>query len=50
MTELGLKIIARLEDGWTCTEIAKDMNLPLIWVEDLMMERYYDAEEYYDAE
>lgn len=49
MSDLEITVIEMLEDGHVCTDIAKTLNIPLIWVEDLMQERYYDCLEYYEG-
>ena len=48
-SDLEITIIEMLEDGHVCADIAKTLNIPLIWVEDLMQDYYYDHEEYHEA-
>ena len=46
MSNLHIEIIEMLEAGFVCTDIAKELDVPLIWVEDIMQDVYYDSEEY----
>ena len=50
MSNLHIEVIEMLEAGFVCTDIAKELDVPLIWVEDIMQDVYYDSEEYYEAE
>lgn len=36
MSELEITIIEMLERGHACVDIAKELDIPLIWVENLM--------------
>ena len=49
MSNLEITIIEMLEEGYTCTDIAQALEIPRIWVEDLMQDYYYDHEEYHEA-
>lgn len=40
MSELEITIIELLGQGYACTDIAQELEVPLIWVEDLMNDWY----------
>lgn len=48
MSELEIKVIEMLEDGYTCSDVAEQLNIPRIWVEDLMND-YWGDEEYFPS-
>ena len=48
MSDLYITIIEMLEEGYVATEVAEKLNVPLIWVNDIMEDYYYDHEEYYE--
>ena len=49
MKELSMRIGDMLTEGYDCVRVANELNVPLVWVEDVHDALWDDAEPYNDS-